>query len=350
MLIDRRKASKGDGLRNARLFAKAVAACCCLSAAATSARACGERLVIAPGDTIQSIAAAHYDSGLDRQLFISLNAHLLSQDALPAGDTIMVPCFTAPAGAGAGAEDADLPLVLIASDWPAFRNESRQPKGLFSSLLHASLAGITGAPEARLEANEDRAAHLSAVFEVQTADLSAPWIRPDCRAPGNDAERRLCAAALWSAPLFELESALYLDRRRAPARLTLAAIAENPICAAYTPTTRIAEVLRVAPTKLMEVRRANPIACLEMVARGQVLAAVAPVVSASAVLTRRPDLAALAQLEGIAIHQTVHAVADARRTDGPDLIAFVDASIAAARESGLWFDALRAHLGPGFLE
>jgi hypothetical protein len=308
---------------------------------------CGEPYVVRRGDTLQRIAVRAYGPEASFRDLLAPNAELFARvdpSLIEPGMTLNVPCrdagpAQAPAAAAVVLPPPPAGAVILAAPPPA-------PPAPVAAPAQATVAAPPAAPVApralriaaasaevgdpalpramarealarrgddlRVDAIEDRAAHLGPLLGEGLYAASLPWLMPDCAAADLTAEAaRLCADAVWSAPLAEV--AVSTLTRETPgggsglcAQAGLAALAGAGARLEEDAAACVAALLDGAvATALVEARAAD--------------AAIAALGAAGAL---REDMAAFRVA-------TLHAVALAGSADGAAALAALDAGLAA---------------------
>jgi polar amino acid transport system substrate-binding protein len=163
----------------------------------------------------------------------------------------------------------------------------------------------------RVDAIEDRAAHLEPLLAEGLYAASLPWLKPDCGAADRTAETaRLCAEAVWSAPLAEV--AVSTLTRETPG-------GGSGLCAQAG----------LAPLAGAGARlEADPAACVAALVAGAVAAALVESRAADAAIAALGAAGALREDMGAFRVATLHAVALAGSADGAAALAALDAGLA----------------------
>jgi hypothetical protein len=323
----------------AALAAGAMAAAAGAAAAQQPPVTCGEPYLVRRGDTLQKIAVRAYGPGASFRDLLAPNASLFARidpSALEPGMTVAVPCREPPAQAAAApvpavapppasegppAEAAPLFPPPPPGAAPAPPPEPAPPRTLRVAVAAAPVgepdlprrvaeAAAAGGP-LRLDAIEDRDAHLGPLLREGFYAASLPWLMPDCAAAVlPDRARALCDGALWSAPIAEV----------AVASFTAARPADGPLCAQAA----------LAPIAGADARlELDPADCLRALVAGEAGRAMVEAGAADAAI---PSLGIAGELRedlGAFRVATLHAVALAGSADGAAALAALDLGLAA---------------------
>jgi hypothetical protein len=299
------------------------------------------------GDTLQRIAVRAYGPEASFRDLLAPNAELFARvdpSMIEPGMTLNVPCRDA--GAAQPPAAAPAPVVLpppppaaaiLSAPPPAPPAPAAAPAQAAVAPPAAAAAprvlrvaaasapvGDAALPQAmarealarrgeafRVDAIEDRAAHLGPLLGEGLYAASLPWLLPDCEADGLAAEAaRLCADALWSAPLAEV--AVSTLTREAPG-------AGAGLCAQAG-----LAALAGAGARL----EADPAACVAALAAGEVAAALLESRAADAAIAALGVAGALREDMAAFRVATLHAVALAGSADGAAALAALDAGLA----------------------
>lgn len=349
---DRRGRVLGDAKTGGMGMAmRATAAALVLMAAASAAQAqalmtCGEPYVVRRGDTLQRIAVRAYGPEASFRDLLAPNADLFARvdpSLIEPGMVLSVPCRdagAAPAPAPVGATAAEeAPVVpppppaaaAILAAPPAARLDApaaapqaapaaprllriaaaSAPAGdpaLPRAMAREALARLGGA--LRVDAIEDRAAHLGPLLGEGLYAASLPWLKPDCGAPDPDAEAALlCAEALWSAPLAEVAVSTLTRERPGGGSGLCAQVGLAPLAG--------------AGARL----EADPAACIAALAAGEVATALVESRAADRAIAALGVAGALREDMAAFRVVTLHAVALAGSADGAAALAALDAGL-----------------------
>lgn len=346
---------------------------------AADAPRCGEPHVVARGESLSILAEQLYG---DRDLWVALyeaNRDLLgdSPDNLQAGQTVTLPCREGqapaePARADAPVEEgpgedgppaelleaptrnaAALPVapdptgpvrVLTADDVAPFADRSLPGGGLMTEIVRAALE--QSAPGAfDIHWVNDRAAHLSPLLSEGMLDIGYPWQKPDCGAAEADPR---CAEFLFSDPMFEMLTLLFVDAARPVAFESDADMPGRVLC---RPAGALVHDLDRADRRwlsegLVTLARPPRVAdCFDMLLAGEVDAVALNEFTGRTAIAELGLEARVSVVEGrpLAI-EGLHVVVSRDHQRAEELMALVNSGLAAIRDSGRYQDILDAHM------
>lgn len=341
---------------------------------AQAQQTCGGTYVVRGGDTLSGIADRLYrDAGKWTEIFRTNAARIGDRaDAIRRGMALSLPCIDGlPVGLEGGravtAGSAVVPRIAAPTRPAARRDTSRAPgaavrivaaDGLkpFSDRLHLSSgiisdvvnramvnAGPTGGHEF-LWIN-DRTAHLDPILSRGMADLSYPWMKPDCAAEATASE---CTDYLYSEPMFETLVLLFRARNSGAAFAQVEDLAGQRLCYPQGMSlaglnARTAKLVRENRVTLMQPARVEE--CFARLVRGQ-----ADFVAINE-FTGRLKLAEMGLVDQVEMIlsrplsiETLHAVAHRANPRGEAIIAAFDEGLAKMQRSGEYQQVLETHL------
>ncbi|WP_425038291.1 LysM peptidoglycan-binding domain-containing protein [Primorskyibacter sp. S187A] len=211
-------------------MAAALAATVCvgLTGTASAQQTCGGTYVVQRGDTLSGIANRLYDDAGKWTAIFQNNARAIGSraDQIRVGQRLNMACIdglpvgleggtvvatstqsaaprvvqsTAPARRQVPARGA--PIKIVASDgMQPFADRLHLSSGIISDVVNRSFVNSADAPAHEFHWINDRAAHLDPILAQGMADVSFPWVKPDCGAEDTAAE---CTEFVYSDPIFE---------------------------------------------------------------------------------------------------------------------------------------------------
>ncbi|MGB3146909.1 MAG: LysM peptidoglycan-binding domain-containing protein, partial [Paracoccaceae bacterium] len=210
--------------------ASAAAAMMLLSTSAAAQEAC-KSYRVAPGDTLQAIAAAAYGSGTSYKMIYDSNVERIGSNPnrIEIGTLLRLPCadgtmadaedsaevteiLAAAPEASATAADENAPIVLITgNDFPPFTDESLPERGLFTNLVETAAHRANADAAFEVKFVNDWDAHLDTLLPVLAFDGSFPWSKPDCdNADALSAhDKNRCDNYLFSDPFYEVVDGIF---------------------------------------------------------------------------------------------------------------------------------------------
>lgn len=171
---------------------------------------CDVTYKVQPGDTLTTIAGAHYEAPDQWMLIYYANQAVLAgqlQD-LVAGRDIYIPCPTqtpAPDDKPLLQSDAELTLLTAGSDAP-FADQDWPGGGMVTELINAALELSPSPVPYEIVWEADRGQHLEPLLGQKRYDMGFPWIKPDC---AMVPEQALCTGFHFSDPVMDLPVMLF---------------------------------------------------------------------------------------------------------------------------------------------
>ncbi|MEX0309672.1 MAG: transporter substrate-binding domain-containing protein [Tateyamaria sp.] len=188
-----------------------------------AASACQPSLVVAPGDTLFSIAEEQLGD-LSRWSLIFYNNPDIQGGSLldlPAGTVLSIPCpNTAPEAPIVATPEptvtpdpkplqttteAEIKLVT-ASNYAPFTDLDWPGQGMLTELVNAAFEATPNPLTYSIEWENDWSKHLFPMLDSKEFDMGFPWFKPDCN--GNPGHER-CANFHFSDPLVDLVILLF---------------------------------------------------------------------------------------------------------------------------------------------
>ena len=336
---------------------------------------CGRLYRVQPGDTLHSIAVRAYGQGDYLAIYEANRDILPSVTEIEIGDQLLIPCrdgsgprtraeFVAAPGAGGvpgtntpgGTRAAALAAIppdreirlLTGPDFAPFVDPSLPDGGLVTEIVRIALDRAVFGRPVSISVGEDWSAHLDAL-EAGRFDLGFPWYRPDCNSAarlGPSMQRR-CEDFVFSEPLYEVGIAWYTRAGDALAEVDdHAALRDHRLCrpATYFTFDLLEEGLTASTATLVFPSTAEE--CLVLLEAGVVDAVSLARSVAEPEITRLGLEGRVAEIEGLASVETLHAIAHESGVEARAFLSALDSGLAEIRESGRWFEVVARHLGP----
>jgi polar amino acid transport system substrate-binding protein len=180
-------------------------------AAPALGQSCDVTYTTVDGDTLFSVAEAHYQDYEKWSLIYYSNQGLgLEQPlAIPAGTKLYIPCLEAEATPDATPlqqSDAEL-RFLTGSNYAPFTDKNWPGQGLITELVNAIMEETPNPVPYAVDWEDDWSKHLFPLLDEAKYDMGFPWLKPDCAAdPANER----CANFHFSDPLFEMPIQLFV--------------------------------------------------------------------------------------------------------------------------------------------
>ncbi|WP_147103711.1 transporter substrate-binding domain-containing protein [Tateyamaria sp. syn59] len=186
----------------------------------SAAAACQPSVLVAPGDTLFSIAEDQLGD-LSRWSLIFYNNPDIQGGSLldlPAGAVLSIPCPDVAAQPAAPAPlvqadpkplqqetEAEIKLVT-ASNYAPFTDLNWPGQGMLTELVNAAFEATPNPLTYSIEWENDWSRHLFPMLDSKEFDMGFPWFKPDC--DGNPSNER-CANFHFSDPLVDLVILLF---------------------------------------------------------------------------------------------------------------------------------------------
>lgn len=334
-------------------WAAAVAIGAFCQAAQAAEIACGEDYVTQPGETVSMVSAKAYDPGINRQLFVNalIHRHAVLGGALPEGTVITVPC--------ASASGLDLPkeywsvssgapiAVTVLTAW--YEPSVAAAPGGSQSVFHALLGGLlqNGALTGSYETlPQDGVAELQPFADAEArGEISFPWFAADCVGPRRT--EALCAAALWSDPLFEITSGIFT--RSGAGSNSLARLAQQGLCIADESRSAVEASNLIEARLLARASGGEAARCLAALRSGAVSAVIVPDFAVALDARANGSAEPVQRVPGVVFADTVHAVVDGRLPHAKRLLGRLNKGLEKIRVSGDWYEIVRVELSKGLI-
>lgn len=314
---------------------------------------CGKTYISKAGDTVYNIASRAFDPGLHRQLFVNVLLHRHSENggALAEGTAISVPCavdggfeLEKDYWSGSAYQTAKVTVQTAGYDQGSVES-SRSVRSLFNALLEGTLReGLLIASFNTLTSRDVAASQPFSAGEG-AKDVSYPWLKSDCA----DAQRRneaLCSDALWSNPLFEVTSSVYLPEGSVS---TLADIGGIGLCVSDQSRVAVIQSGVLTPKMLSRMSGGSSEVCLASLRANTVAAVIVPDIAAAAESRLNRDAPRLQKAAGVAFSDTVHAVVDSRNPNAQRILKRLNDGLAEIRISGEWYQIVLAELSKSYI-
>lgn len=187
---------------------------------ASTAMACQPSLVVAPGDTLFSIAEEQLGD-LSRWSLIFYNNPDIQGGSLldlPAGTILTIPCpesAVQPETPTPAVQVDPKPLqkeveaeikLVTASNYAPFTDLDWPGQGMLTELVNAAFEATPNPLTYSIEWENDWSKHLFPMLDTKEFDMGFPWFKPDCA--GNPSNER-CANFHFSEPLVDLVILLF---------------------------------------------------------------------------------------------------------------------------------------------
>jgi polar amino acid transport system substrate-binding protein len=302
-----------------------------------------------PGDTLGSIAAAHYGDAASWRLLSDANPGLAAASgaaaAVEPGSDVAVPCpppEPARTGAAPVPDPGALQLLTGGTSVP-FTDAGAAGGGMIPELVEAIMAAAPDPLPHVVVWDDDLAAHRARVAST-AVDMGFPWPAPDCTAdPGGEP----CLAFHYSDPLFEVPVQLFV-RAEGPVRFDDDGDIEGlRLCRAEgLPVDDLDVGGRdwLASGKVTLARPDSLDGCLVLLMRGEVDAVTDTLFRGADRIHALGLKGQVVALERPVSLQTLHVAVSRRHWRGTTLLYRVNAGLAAIRASGRYDEIVARHL------
>ena len=324
-----------------------------LAGAPVQAETCGGTYQVQPGENLSMIAARLYD---DPALWERLHAENLdligeSPDAMRAGMVLTLPCVDGrPKAIGQKAATAPATVkaelkVLTASGYAPFSDRDLPDGGLIAAVVNAALTQAAPQSGHTIHWIEDREAHLDPLLSNALMDMGFPWPLPPCE---DDPQRRECQLLLYSDPIFEMLSVLFVATDSAASFTSLDDMQGKRLCRpAGFPTHDLDRNGRqwVADDRVTLVQPNSAADCVELVLDGKADAMAMDEFLGRMALRQSGAEGKIVALSDMPISiETLHVAVPKAHPQARQILAVFNAGLQKIRENGTFQDILTTHL------
>lgn len=324
-----------------------------LAGAAGQADTCGGPYRVKPGENLSMIADRLYDDPAFWERLHAENLDVIgdSPDAMRAGMVLTLPCVdgrpkaveqkaaTAPATIKGGLK------VLTASGFAPFANRDLPDGGLIAAVVDAALTQAAPQTGHTIHWIEDREAHLDPLLSNALMDMGFPWPLPLCK---QDPQRRECQLLLYSDPIFEMLSVLFVHADRAKAITSLDDMQGKRLCRpAGFPTHDLDRNGRqwVANDRVTLVQPDQAADCVQLVLDGKADAMALDEFSGRVALRQSGAEGKIVALSDMPVAiETLHVVVPKEHPQAGQILETFNNGLLKLRENGTFHDILATHL------
>lgn len=345
-------------------------------AAAQTEIICGSVYFVEQGDTLYSIAQSAYgDGGLYLEIYRANPDVLSDAQIVEIGSKLLIPCLNgietrpladvetlklatevedrlaAPVGS---IEDTSTtsqltdPRIkfLTGSGFAPFADKNLIEGGMITDLVTRAIRAAAPEQDFRITFIDDWSAHLDVLLPDGAFDVGFPWYKPDCSIAGNlsDELRTRCDKFEFSNPFYEVAIGFY---SRTSDRLTGTAsysdLYGKRLC---RPTGYFMFDLDQFGLMAPNVSVDTPDTAKECFTRlmlGQVDVVSVVKSDADGELRNLGINDAVAEIEGLASRQTLHALALKSNPNGRAYLDILNRGLASLMASGEWFEVVATH-------
>lgn len=332
-----------------------------MSASAQSI-ACGERYIVAAGDTLQKITNRAYGAGKSFQIVFSANRETIGDNPslIRVGQAFEIPCIDAQSASTAPTEtivrlettaalpapDLSMIRIVTATDWAPFIDEDQAQGGMLTEIINVALAKVRAPSGYKIDFINDWGAHLQPLISDHAYDMSSAWFRPNCDVVeklGEGSQFR-CNNLDWSDPIFEQVIGYYMTPATAAAVDTHADLQGKTICRPAGYSNYMLEEKDLVEPYITFATPSSPADCF----KGLVSGAYDAVVLAAEVSN---DAIAALGLEGqvvakdeLATIATLHLVTSKTNPGGKAKLEIFNKGLRQVRSNGEWFNIVSRHM------
>ncbi|MFW8635553.1 LysM peptidoglycan-binding domain-containing protein [Cribrihabitans pelagius] len=170
---------------------------------------CDVGYVAQPGDTLFSIAEAHYGDRSRWTMIYYRNQPGLAGATAEPGQQLFIPCperASAPDATPLRQDKAELTL-LTGGNYAPFTGRALPGQGLVTELVNAALELAPAPVSYSISWEDDWSRHLFPLLDDKTFDMGFPWLKPDCAAQPEDAR---CDGFHFSDPVMKMPVMLFV--------------------------------------------------------------------------------------------------------------------------------------------
>lgn len=335
------------------LWAAAIAIATIGGAAEANEADCGKDYISQSGETVYQVATKAFGPGLHRQLFVNALLHKHGQNGgvLTKGTKISIPCAVSGGlelpkeyWTALGNQPAEI-TVLTAGYDQASVGSARDVNSLYDALLKGLLSeSLLVASFATLGAREV-VAYQPFPDDGGAKDVSFPWLKSDC-ADAQQRSQALCSQALWSDPLFDLTSGVYVSKG-GPESLT--DLGPEGLCIADESRAAAMQSGVLTPKMLSRLSGGGAGTCIASLRSGAVAAVIVPDIAATAENRLNRADPFLQKISGAEFSDTVHAVVDNRNPHARRVLKRLNDGLEEIRISGEWYQIVRSELSMAYI-
>ena len=328
------------------------------------------------GDNLRNIARAAYgDPDLYRVIYNANAATIGAKaDLIEIGMLLTIPCDTeepapvaaeetaTPAATTATTASATAPQVqpdvqpiglVTGNDLAPFTDQVLPGGGMITQLVEMAIFRADPQMAYNLTFIDDWQAHIDALLPAKAYDLSFPWSRPNCEAPGSLSAGDLnrCENYVFSAPFFETVDGFFVKTGSEMSQATqYEAFAGKKICRPEGYSTNSMDEVGLSAPTIELVRPALVESCFAALVAGKVdLVAIDAEVATSAML-RLGLTADVEQNPFLSTVESLHVIAHKSNERAVATIGMLNEGITEMSESGEWYDVVSTALATARLQ
>ena len=324
-----------------------------LFGASAQAETCGGSYQVQPGESLSMIAARLYD---DPALWERLHAANLDvigprPDDMRAGMVVTLPCLegrpkvAAQKAAIAPAAVKSELKVLTASGYAPFSDRDLPDGGLIAAVVDAALRQAAPQVGHTIHWIEDRQAHLDPLLSNALMDMGFAWPAPPC---DDGLQRPECQLLLYSDPMFEVLSLLFVAAERATSIAALDDMQGKRLCRPVGfPTHDLDRNGRrwVTDDRVRLLQPDSAADCVHLLLQGKADAMALDEFSGRVALRQSGAEDKIVALSDLPISiETLHVVVPKAHPQAQQVLTVFNAGLMDIRENGTFQDILSTHL------
>lgn len=312
---------------------------------------CNQNRVVAPGDTVFSLAKEVYGDHEKWTLIYHANQQALEASTfkLTPGTEIFVPCATGqdqpPLAEGAPFLRPQAEMVLVAAaGYAPFSDPDWPGQGMAREIVTAALEMMPAPVPHAIAWDEDRRRQLDPILADRQADMGFPWPRPDCAAaPGNPR----CTGFHFSDPLVEVLMMLFVTAENGFEFRSDADVLGKTLC---RPAGQFTDDLDRPGRDWLKnglitlVRAESPRACFERLTRGEVDAVTVNVFLGALTIDDMGLRGRVVPLERPLSTEGLHVIIPRTHWRGTTFLYRLNAGLAALKASDRYDEIVARHL------
>lgn len=313
----------------------------------TAQALCDVTYKVQPGDSLFTIAEAHYDDREKWTLIYYSNQDALNGiESLAPGLDVYIPC---PAGSGEPdattlrQERAEMTL-LTGSNYAPFVDKAWPGEGMVTELVNAALELSPSPVSYTVDWEDDWGQHLFPLLDDKSYDMGFPWLKPDCETTPDD---EMCVNFHFSEPLMDLPIMLF---KRENGSLTYeddADILGKTLCRPagyFTHDLDRADRRWLTEDKITLVQPESPEACFEALMKGEVDAVTVNVFLGATKIVTMGLRGRAVPIDQPLSHEKLHVIISKTHWRGTTHLYRLNAGLLALQESGRYDEIVNKHL------
>ena len=318
----------------------------CLPGAAQAL--CDVSYKVQPGDSLFTIADAHYGDRDKWTLIYYSNQAVLGGSAqqIEPGVEVYIPCPVGdlqPDATPLRQPDAEMTL-LTGGNYTPFTDQNWPGNGLVTELVNAALE-MTPAPVPYAIAWEDDwSQHLFPLLDNKSYDMGFPWLRPDC---ASTPQNERCLNFHFSEPLMDLPIMLFTRAEDGMTYESDEDVLGKTLCRPqgyFTHDLDRADRRWLTDAKITLLQAESPEACFEAVMDGRADAATFNVFLGASKIVRMGLRGQIVPIDLPLSREKLHVVISKKHWRGTTHLYRINAGLQALHASGRYNEIVSKHL------